>query len=316
MGRLIAVCVSKKRGTQKTQTPAAYLKEGYGIEGDAHAGGWHRQVSLLSYESIMAFRKKGADVDFGAFGENLVVEGFDFKKLPVGTMIQVGEAKLKLTQIGKECHSHCEIFQQMGECIMPKEGVFARVQKSGRIAPGVAVTLLQTTVKKSRPFTAAVITLSDKGAAGLREDKSGPLVKEILEANVQDDYEVVETLLLGDERLLLENNLRRLCDQRQVDVIFTTGGTGFSKRDITPEATLAVCDRMADGIAQAMRVHSIAITGRAMLSRAVSGIRKNTLIVNLPGSPKAVKECLEYALPYLGHGLSVLRGTEAECGGM
>ena len=106
----------------------------------------------------------------------------------------------------------------------------------------------------------------------------------------------------------------RLADQRQVQVIFTTGGTGFSERDVTPEATIAVCDRMAMGIADAIRVYSLSITDRAMLSRAVSGIRKKTLIVNLPGSPKAVKESLEYVLPSLRHGLGILRGTDGECG--
>ena len=128
------------------------------------------------------------------------------------------------------------------------------------------------------------------------------------------EYDVVETLLLPDERSLLEKELKRLSDQRQVNVIFTTGGTGFSERDITPEATTAVCDRMAMGIADAIRIYSLSITDRAMLSRAVSGIRKKTLIVNLPGSPKAVKESLEYVLPSLEHGLGILRGTEGECG--
>ena len=112
----------------------------------------------------------------------------------------------------------------------------------------------------------------------------------------------------------LKHQLMRLADQRQVSVIFTTGGTGFAERDVTPEATQAVCDRMAMGIADAIRQYSLSITGRAMLSRAVSGIRKKTLIVNLPGSPKAVKESLEYVLPHLGHGLGILRGTDGECG--
>lgn len=309
MGKLIAVCISEIRGTQKKEVQSAYLKTDWGIEGDAHAGRWHRQVSLLSFEKIKEFREKGAKVDFGAFGENLIVEGFDLRNIPVGTKIQLGEATLELTQIGKECHSHCEIYQAMGDCIMPREGVFAKVVKGGKICPGEKATILP--LEADRPFTAAILTLSDKGAAGKREDKSGPLIKEILTGY---GYEIVETLLFGDDQPVLERQLCRLADQRQVNVIFTTGGTGFSKRDITPEATQAVCDRMADGIAQAIRAYSLTITGRAMLSRAVSGIRKGTLIINLPGSPKAVKECLEYVLPYLGHGLGILRGTDGECG--
>ncbi|MCI9439665.1 MAG: molybdenum cofactor biosynthesis protein [Ruminococcus sp.] len=309
MGKILAICISEKKGTQKKVVDSAVLKPDWGIVGDAHAGNWHRQVSLLSIEKIEDFRAKGAEVDFGAFGENLVVEGFDLRNIPAGTKLQAGEAVLELTQIGKECHSHCNIYHTMGDCIMPREGVFAKVVKGGGISPGTEMTLLP--FEKNRPFTAAVITLSDKGAAGQREDKSGPLIQEILEGQ---GYEVVETLLLPDGRTVLEHQLCRLADQRQVNVVFTTGGTGFSERDVTPEATMAVCDRMANGIADAIRQYSLTITGRAMLSRAVSGIRKKTLIVNLPGSPKAVKESLEYVLPHLGHGLGILRGTDGECG--
>ena len=193
---------------------------------------------------------------------------------------------------------------------MPREGVFAKVVAGGLISPGDTVQLLPP--EKNRPFTAAVITLSDKGSIGQRQDKSGPLIKELLE---KQGYQVIETLLLPDGRPDLEKQLCRLADQRQVNIILTTGGTGFSDRDLTPEATLAVCDRMANGIAEAIRQYSLTITGRAMLSRAVSGIRKKTLIVNLPGSPKAVKESLEYILPHLSHGLDILRGSGGECGG-
>lgn len=161
------------------------------------------------------------------------------------------------------------------------------------------------------PFTAAIVTLSDKGSIGEREDKSGPAIREMLE---QAGYRVVEMLLLPDDQGRIERELSRLADQSQVNVIFTTGGTGFSSRDVTPEATIAVCDRMAPGISEAIRQYSLAITPRAMLSRAVSGIRKKTLIVNLPGSPKAVKESLGFILPSLEHGLGILKGTEGECG--
>lgn len=309
MGKIIAICISEKKGTQKKVVDSAVLRPDWGIVGDAHAGNWHRQVSLLSVEKIEDFRAKGAQVDFGAFGENLVVEGFDLRNIPVGTRLQAGDAVLEITQIGKECHSHCSIYHVMGDCIMPREGVFAKVMKGGTIFPGTEVELLP--LDSERPFTAAVITLSDKGATGQREDKSGPLIQEILNGQ---GYEVIERLLLPDGRAALESQLCRLSDQRQVDVIFTTGGTGFSERDMTPEATIAVCDRMANGIAEAIRQYSLTITGRAMLSRAVSGIRKKTLIVNLPGSPKAVKESLEYVLPHLRHGLGILRGTDGECG--
>lgn len=309
MGEIKAICISDIRGIQKREISEADIQVDWGIVGDAHGGKWHRQVSLLGFEKIEDFKAKGAEIGFGAFGENLVVEGFDLSKLPVGSRFQIGEeVLLELTQIGKECHSHCEIYKKMGDCIMPREGVFTEVLRGGHIKKGDKVELILP--NKDRPFTAAVITLSDKGFAGEREDKSGPLIKEMLE---EAGYNVIETLLLPDEKAGLTRQLMRLADQRQVNLILTTGGTGFSPRDITPEATKAVCDRMASGIAEAIRGYSMTITKRAMLSRAESGIRKESLIVNLPGSPKAVKEALVFILPELSHGLGILRGSEGEC---
>lgn len=308
MGTIRAICISEQRGTAKHEVPEADIQLDWGIVGDAHGGKWHRQVSLLSLESIEEFRTKGASVDYGAFGENLVVEGFDLAALPVGTRFRIGEAELELTQIGKECHSHCAIYKQVGDCIMPRKGVFTQVLHGGHIAVGDEITMVEPA--PDRPFTAAVITLSDKGAKGEREDKSGPLIVEMLS---EAGYNVVETILLPDEKALLKQQLIRLADQRQVNLILTTGGTGFSPRDITPEATLEICDRNASGIAEAIRAYSMTITPRAMLSRAASGIRKQTLIVNLPGSPKAVKESLGFVLPTLEHGLGILRGTTGEC---
>ena len=156
----------------------------------------------------------------------------------------------------------------------------------------------------------AIITLSDSGYAGQREDKSGPVIRELAEVA---GYEIVHTALLPDGVEPLASELKRLCDEDLADLVLTTGGTGFSPTDLTPEATLAVTERPAPGIAEAMRYNSLQITPRAMLSRAAAGIRKKTLIVNLPGSPKAVPECLEFILPSLGHGLEILRGTAGNC---
>ena len=136
MGVIKGICISEKRGTAKHEIEEASLAKDWGIQGDAHAGHWHRQVSLLSYEKIEEFRKKGADIELGAFGENLIVSGYDFRNLAVGTRFQCGEAVLEMTQIGKECHSHCEIYKRMGECIMPREGVFAIVLHGGTIRKG------------------------------------------------------------------------------------------------------------------------------------------------------------------------------------
>ena len=284
------------------------LIENYGIEGDAHAGNWHRQVSLLSLEKIEAFREKGAQVSFGDFGENLIIDGFDFRSLPVGTIFTIGDAVLKMTQIGKECHTHCQIYQTMGECIMPREGVFAVVLKGGQIRNGDTVEMVP--VPSDAPLTAAVITLSDKGSKGEREDKSGPVIVKMLE---EAGYEIIESNILPDEQKLLENELIRLSDQRQVNLILTTGGTGFSERDRTPEATMTVATRLAPGIAEAIRAGSMKITKRAMLSRETSVIRNKTLIVNLPGSPKAVAESLELVIDQLDHGIKILLGRTGEC---
>ena len=143
MGIVRAVCTSPAKGTQKTNVGSAEFIEEFGIKGDAHAGKWHRQVSLLSYEMIEVFRSRVAEVKDGAFGENLVVEGFDFKNLPVGTRFQCNDVILEMTQIGKECHHGCEIFQKMGDCIMPREGVFARVLHGGTISCGDELYILE-----------------------------------------------------------------------------------------------------------------------------------------------------------------------------
>ena len=136
MGKVIAVCISEKKGTQKHPVEEAEFVEDWGIKNDAHAGKWHRQVSLLSYEKIEEFKAKGAPVKDGAFGENLIVQGFDFKTLPVGTRLKCNDVILEITQIGKQCHNGCEIFKIMGDCIMPREGVFARVIQGGVISEG------------------------------------------------------------------------------------------------------------------------------------------------------------------------------------
>lgn len=143
MGKIRAVCISREKGTRKENVEKALLIENHGLEGDAHAGNWHRQVSLLSYEKIEEFRKRGAAVEFGDFGENLVVEGYDFKTLPVGTKFQCKTVVLKMTQIGKECHHGCEIFQTMGDCIMPREGVFCVVEQGGTIQAGDDLVMIE-----------------------------------------------------------------------------------------------------------------------------------------------------------------------------
>ena len=343
-GKIVALCISEARGTVKHAVPQVKLIKDYGIEGDAHAGHWHRQVSLLSAEQVEAFNQRIAASNAhilekaklttldakesdniaepgetekaiiepaieGTFGENILVSGIDLRQLPVGSTLTAGAVILKLSQIGKECHSHCQIFHRVGDCIMPREGVFATVEQGGELTTGMEITV--ELPNPNAPLRAAVVTLSDKGSRGERVDTAGPRAAELLAAA---GYEVVEQVLLPDVQAKIERELKRLADSRQVDLIITTGGTGMAPRDVTPEATLAVATRSVPGIAEAIRAGSLAITKRAMLSRGVSVLRNSTLIVNLPGSKKAVEEALEIVLPVLEHGIRLAKGTDGECG--
>ena len=159
-------------------------------------------------------------------------------------------------------------------------------------------------------FTVGIITSSDKGSKGEREDLSGKVIADIV---INKGYTVKRQVILPDEEDALSREMIYMADDLEIDLILTTGGTGFSKRDVTPKATIKVCTKMANGIAEAIRYNSLNITPRAMLSRAVSGIRNNTLIINLPGSPKAVKESLDYAIDSIHHGLEILTGKASEC---
>lgn len=156
----------------------------------------------------------------------------------------------------------------------------------------------------------AIITASDSGYLGQREDLSGGVIKEIVEAN---GYKVVHYIMLPDDKDMLSSEMKRLADGKLADLIVTTGGTGFSKRDCMPEATIAITERSVPGIQEAIRAYSMQFTKRAMLSRATAGIRKSTLIVNLPGSPKAVRESLEFIISELSHGLEILSGEASNC---
>lgn len=306
MAKVSAICISEKRGIQKKYVDSAVFLTDFGIEGDAHAGKWHRQVSLLSKKDIDDFIARGAEVFPGAFGENLIIDGIDFSKLEMQTRIKCGEVILELTQRGKECHTHCQIYHKMGECIMPVLGVFSKVVYGGKMKVGDEVTIMENNEKK---FTAAVMTLSDRCFNKEREDLSGPTVTKRLQ---EEGYEVIEQLLLPDTKELIKKELIRLADQREVDLIITTGGTGFSNRDNTPEATREVIEKEAPGISEAIRYESLKITPHAMLSRGVSGIRKKTLIINLPGSPKACLESMDVFMKSLPHALKLLKGEKVD----
>lgn len=309
MGKVMAVCISERKGTVKQDVGQCRIMEDYGLEQDAHAGS-ARQVSLLSYEKVEEFKQQcegRVAVEPGIFGENLLVSGYDFKTYPVGTRFACGDVLLEITQIGKKCHTGCEIARLTGDCIMPREGVFAKVLRGGIVKNGDVFRLAADRITEAHHFKAAVITASDRAYRKEREDASGPLLAESL---AKQGYEVEDVILLPDDEEMLYQELVRLADERRPDVIFTTGGTGLSPRDVMPEATLRAGEKNVPGIAEAVRAYSMTKTPHAMLSRAVSMIRGRTLIINLPGSPKAVRECLEFVIPVLAHGIGILRGED------
>jgi len=310
MAKVVAVCISEKKGVRKHSVPRAEIKKGVGLVGDAHGDDAMRRISLLAKESVDKMQGEFHALEPGDFAENILTEGLIVYELPIGTRLKVGTTELEITQIGKECHKDCEIRRLTGDCAMPREGVFAEVVEEGEVRVGDEIKVLgNIEVPAQKRYTAAVLTVSDKCSAGEREDKSGPVVKEMLE---EAGYEVVSLGIVPDEQALIEAELKRLADEEALALVVTTGGTGFAPRDITPEATIAVCERLAPGIAEAMRAASLLKTERAMLSRGVSGIRARSLIINLPGSPKAARENLEAVLSALAHGVETLREPQQD----
>ena len=302
MAKVVSVNISTKKGMIKHPVEKIELKINHGIVNDAHAGDWHRQISLLDLSSFDKMHNT-ANVALrpGIFAENITTEGIDLWSLPIGTRLQIGPTLLEITQIGKECHRHCQVFKEVGDCVMPREGIFAVVIKEGVIKAGEAVKIIPT-------IRVAILTLSDKGYSGERQVLSGPALAEALQGKAV----VANQDILPDDFEQIKAKLIEYADQG-LDLVFTTGGTGFAPRDVTPEATRAVVERSVPGIVEAIRMQSLKITPHAMLSRATAGIRGKTLIINFPGSPKAALECLDVFLPVMNHAVETLRGDAYEC---
>jgi molybdenum cofactor synthesis domain-containing protein len=305
-GKLLHVCISAKKGICKHEIPSALIKVDHGMEDDAHAGDWHRQVSLLAHTDIEYMRAKGLKLKPGAFGENLVIDGLDASELGIGSRIRVGPVLLELTQIGKVCHTRCAIYYTTGDCIMPRMGLFARVLEGGEVKSGMDVEVVHRVPRQA--IQAAVITVSDRCSAGTALDTAGPAVAELLHNELE--ARIAWTRTVPDEIDQITEALKDLADRR-VDLVFTVGGTGISARDVTPEATRKVIDREVPGLAEAMRAASAQKTQNALLSRAIAGVRRETLIVNLPGSLRAATENLSAILPVLPHAVKMLRNDTA-----
>jgi len=311
MAHVVAVSCSGRKGVPKSPAESARVVEGCGLDGDAHAGAGHRQVSLLAQEAIDGARSLGLEVGPGAFGENLVSSGLDAEALGLGSRIRVGvSAELELTQRGKVCHDPCAIQEITGECIMPKAGLFFRAVRGGPVRAGDAIEVLERVPRDL--FQVGLVTVSDRSASGERPDETGPALKRMIEGGLPS--RVADAQIVPDEIDCIRQALIDLCD-RGLDLVLTAGGTGFAPRDVTPEATRQVVERLAPGLDEAMRAASLRVTPRAMLSRGISGTRGVTLIVNLPGSPKGSRENLGVLMPVLPHALGLLRGTETDCGG-
>jgi len=310
--RIEAICVSESKGGPKRAVERALFVAGHGIEGDAHAGAWHRQVSLLAAEEADAWRQQLPGLQPGAFAENLLIAGLDTERLGLGSRLRLGaEAELEVTQLGKECHGHrCTVFERMGDCLMPRRGLFARVTRGGTALVGDPVEVLQAVSRDV--IQAVVLTVSDRCSRGEATDTAGPAVARRLSERL--GCHVYRTEIIPDDPPRIQERLRHYSDGHSIDLVIAVGGTGFAPRDVTPEATRAVVDRPTPGLDEAMRAASLAKTPHAALSRGFSGIRKKTLILNVPGSERAAVENLEAILAALPHGIAKLRGDPADCG--
>ncbi|MFC1489655.1 molybdenum cofactor synthesis domain-containing protein [Candidatus Latescibacterota bacterium] len=312
MAIIEALCVSEKKGLRKHPIDKTVFVAGHGIEGDAHAGKWHRQVSLLSMEDIESVKNDGLpDIASGDFAENIILSGLDLSSLGLGSVLRLGDdVEISITQKGKVCHSHCSIYKLVGDCIMHRLGIFARVESGGSVKVGDTAKVVK--IVSPEKFQAVVLTISDSCSRGKSEDTAGPAVclklKESLNAHIYCNE------IIPDEQKDIEQRLRHYCGGHSIDLILTVGGTGFSPRDVTPEAAKAVIERLTPGLDEAMRASSMLKTPRAMLSRGVSGISGTTLIINLPGSERAAIENLDAVLGGLEHGILKLRGDTSECG--
>lgn len=305
-GRIVSVNTASKKKEKKSPVPEGLLIAGYGVEGDAHAGGL-QQVSLLAQESIHKGIVSGVELQPGDFGENVTTQGIALASLKVGDrLLAGGEAILQISQLGKTCNVPCSIGRRLGDCIMPREGMFAKVLRGGRIAPGDAI---QPTSLK----VGAVLTSSDRCSRGERQDESGGLLVELFN---ELGIAIADYSVLPDEEAEIGEKLKFLADRCAADIVLTTGGTGLTVRDRMPEATLAVIESPASGISEAIRHEGLQHTPYACLSRGVSGLRGRTLIVNLPGSKRAISESLDLLRTIIPHILEVLRSEITDCGTM
>jgi molybdopterin adenylyltransferase len=305
-GIVISVNISKEKGTIKQPVTEIQIDKN-GIVDDAHAGPWHRQISLLGQEDIDFFGKEiKREIRPGEFAENITVSGIDLGKVAILDRFRIGQVELEVTQIGKKCHGdNCAIYREVGKCVMPKKGLFCRVINNGQIKAGDRIEYIP------RPLQIAVIILSDRAFAGVYSDRSGPRAKQILEEHFAGKrwHLQINNMLLADDAKQLTKKLNEAI-AGQVDVILTLGGTGVGPRDITPEIVTAVCDKVIPGIMENIRVKYGEQKPSALLSRSIAAIAGQTQIYALPGSVRAVEEYLSEILKTLEHTIFMIHGLD------
>ena len=305
VGRIEAICRSESKGVKKTLTSRGQLLAGFGLEGDAHGGEWHRQVSLLDVADVEIMRRRLPDLEFGAFAENLVLAGVDLAALGLGSRLRLGrEAEVVFTQRGKTCHSRCAIYYQTGDCIMPRLGVFARVLASGNIQIGDEVEVLEAIGMDV--LQAVVIIASDSSSRGEANDTAGPRIAELVRYHL--NAHVYATEVVPDEDDSMAERLCHYANGPRVDLVLVVGGTGLAPRNVTPEAVHEIADGRVPILDETMRAASLQSTNNAVLSLAPCAIRNRTLILSVPGSWKAEEDNLHAVLPALSLGIAKLRG--------
>lgn len=304
--KIISVNISEKKGTLKKPVKEISLTH-QGIEGDAHSGHWNRQISILGMGSIRKFEKQaGRKISPGEFAENITLEGFDSLQAHPLDRFTCGEVELEITQIGKECHgTSCSIFREVGDCIMPKEGVFARVLHPGLLRDGDTVDF------HPKMYSALVITLSDRASSGEYEDRSGPRLKKLLQVFFKESGMnlFIHHTLIPDDPQKLEELVHQAKDEL-IDFVITTGGTGIGPRDYTVDVIKPMLDKEIPGIMEMIRMKYGALKPRALISRSLAGVMGKSLVFALPGSIQAIDEYMDEILKSLLHLVYMLHGLE------
>ncbi|MBN3036164.1 MAG: hypothetical protein JW861_11305 [Bacteroidales bacterium] len=304
--RVLSVNISLQKGTVKRPVEKICITPS-GVEGDAHAGDWHRQVSLLGAESIRKFScLAGREIGYGEFAENITTEGMVLYETSPLDRFRSGEVLLEVTQIGKKCHGDsCAIFREVGACVMPKEGIFCRVIRPGMIRPGDPIEFIP------RVYRIHIITLSDRASRGEYEDRSGPRIEELLRTFF-DHHRMMALFtreVIPDDASLLRESLNTQ-KQACTDLIFTTGGTGIGPRDITPDVARDMIDREIPGIMELIRYKYGSEKPNALLSRSIAGVMGSSLVYCLPGSVRAVTEYIGEIQRTIRHSIMMLHGID------